>query len=254
MDTIVASNVVKEFRSRQGVFLALDNVSLRVKKGEIFGLLGPNGAGKTTLINCITRLLYADSGEVRVLGEDVKRSPDVLQKVNSVAGDSRFHWVLNAEDIMDFYGRLFNVSKAERKNRGRELLEFFGLWEIRKRKFAYFSTGERMRLIFAKSLINRPELLLLDEPTLGLDPNIATRLRKEILRINKVFGTTILLTSHYMAEVEQLCGKVAFINHGRITDTGPVSRIRRKWPTLEKYFLELSEEPKQKHLKLGRRL
>jgi len=225
-NAIEVSGVSKTFRSRKKEVRALDNVSLGIRKGEIFGLLGPNGAGKTTLINMITGMLYPDSGKITMLGEDVIGNIDLLKKVNVVLGSSRFHWVLKCRDILRFYGMVYGLSDDEFKKRSADLIDFFDLGKIMNRKYSYLSTGERARLGFTKAMLNHPRLVLMDEPTLGLDPQIAIKVRKEISRINKEFGTTILLTSHYMQEVEQLANRVAFIDNGKIIDIGTIEKLK----------------------------
>ena len=239
---IEIQNVSKMFKSDGKKFYALEKVSFRVKRGEIFGLLGPNGAGKTTLINVLTGLLVPDEGTVSILGQDVVRHRnDVLERMNAVSGDSKFHWHLTSREVMNFYFSAYNVPKHERQKRMQNLVEMFEIEGIMNKKFTWLSTGERMRLILAKSLINRPKVLLLDEPTLGLDPDIAIKTRKLILDVNKKYNTTILLTSHYMKEVEQLCDRIAFIQHGSIIDIGKINDLKRrtKKKTLDEYFVEM---------------
>lgn len=223
---IEVENINKTFRGKKETVQALKDINLRIEKGEIFGLLGPNGAGKTTLLNVITGLLYPDSGRVRVLGEDVRGNRGVLERMNIVFGTGRFHWILKGENILNFYGMVYGIPRPERDRRIAKLVEFFGLERAINRKYIYMSTGERSRLGFAKALLNRPEIILMDEPTLGLDPNIAIKVRNEIKKINKTFGTTILLTSHYMQEIEQLSDRIAFINNGEITDIGTVEKVK----------------------------
>ncbi len=223
---IQISNVSKIYKVKKKDFYALKDVNLTIEKGEIFGLLGPNGAGKTTLLNVLIGLLYPDRGEAKVLGFRPYKDRQVLERMNFISGETRFHWSLHGIDILNYYGMSYNIPKKERLKRINELMDFFRIEYIRNKKFAWLSTGERMRLVFAKALLNKPEVLLLDEPTLGLDPDIAIRVRKEVKRVNKVFGTTILLTSHYMNEVEQLCDRIAFIDHGQIIDVGSVEKVK----------------------------
>lgn len=228
MSAIEIDSVGKRFKERGKLFSALDKVSLEVKEGEVFGLLGPNGAGKTTLLNIMVKLLLPDEGTVRILGQDIFQNEKVLEKVNFVSGDSKFHWTLRVRDILHFYGRSYHLPDEVRRKRVEELLDFFDIRKVSHRRFSHLSTGERMRLMFAKAMLNRPKVLLLDEPTLGLDPSIAIKVRQEIKRVNKKYGTTILLTSHYMHEVEQLADRVAFIYGGKIVDIGTVERVKRK--------------------------
>jgi ABC-2 type transport system ATP-binding protein len=223
-NVVEVENVSKKFRYRGKNFHALRDVSFSIKKGEIFGLLGPNGAGKTTMLNIILGILEQDSGDVRLFGRRV--CPDVLEKMNIVASDIRFHWVLRPKDILEFYGRVYGLDAEERGRQMEKLSRVFGIEDAMYRRFIYLSTGERMRLNFAKALLNKPELLLLDEPTLGLDPDMAIKVRSEIMRVNRKFHTTVLLTSHYMHEAEQLCDRIAFVHHGRVVDTGSVDKVK----------------------------
>lgn len=228
MNAIEIENVSKRFKERGEWFQALKNVTLFVKEGEIFGLLGPNGAGKTTLLNIIIQLVLPDQGTVRILGQDPRRNGTILEMVNFVSGDTKFHWTLRAEDVLNFYGIAYHLTAEERKKRIEKLIGFFDIESVRRRRFSHLSTGEKMRLIFAKAMLNHPAVLLLDEPTLGLDPSIAIRVREEITRVNKEFGTTVLLTSHYMSEVEQLSDRVGFISEGEIVDVGKVEKVKMK--------------------------
>jgi len=239
MAILEIKDVSKEFKRQGKKFYALNNINLEIKKGEIFALLGPNGAGKTTLLNIIMSLLYPDTGSVKILDKDIRKNREILSNLGYVSGDERFHWSLTPADVLNFGGMMHGLSKDERTKRAAELVKLFGLDDVLHSKFSVLSTGERMRLAFSYALINSPKILLLDEPTLGLDPDIAIRIRKEIRRTNRELGTTIILTSHYMAEVEQLADRIAFINHGEIKDIGTVASIREHHPNLESYFLEM---------------
>jgi ABC-2 type transport system ATP-binding protein len=242
MPLIKVSNVSKQFKRRGKKFYALKEISLNVENGEIFALLGPNGAGKTTLLNILLGMLYPDSGSVTLAGKDV-RERSVLAMMGYVSGEERFHWALSPEDILNFGGMMHGLKKQEREKRNAELTELFGLNQILKTRFDSLSTGEKMRLAFAYSLISKPRVLLLDEPTLGLDPDIAIRIRKEIKRINRQYGTTIVLTSHYMKEVEELASHTVFINHGRIMGHGTIREIKKRHPNLEEYFVKMVSVP-----------
>jgi len=234
MSAIQIRNVSKRFKEKGRLILALDNVNLQIEKGEIFGLLGPNGAGKTTLLNIILGILLPDKGSVKVMGQDINRKENIVEKMNYVSGETRFHWVLTVKDVLYFYGASYGIPRKTLKRKIAQLLDFFGIEGMIHRKFDSLSTGERMRLRFTKALLNDPEILLFDEPTLGLDPPMAMKVRGEIARVNRELGTTVLLTSHYMQEVEQLCGRIAFINKGRILDIGSVEEVKRKrFPTYE---------------------
>jgi ABC-2 type transport system ATP-binding protein len=226
MYAVEVENISKMFKERGRKVQALKGVDLRIREGEIFSLLGPNGAGKTTLLNIIVGMLLPDKGSVKVLGRDVSKDRNVLEQMNFVSGETRYHWNLTVTDILKFYGFSYGLDKKTVEERMGKLMRFFEIDHIPNRKFFDLSTGERMRLIFAKAMINQPKLLLFDEPTVGLDPNIAIKVRKEIKRVNREMGTTILLTSHYMDEVEQLSDRIAFINKGEIIDIGRVQKVK----------------------------
>jgi ABC-2 type transport system ATP-binding protein len=203
-------------------------------------LVGPNGSGKTTLLNIILGVLTSHSGTIKIFGEDIENIK-IIEHVNFASGEERFHWALTVYDTLDFFARVYNLRKLERKRRIGELIKFFGLTKVADRRFDALSTGERMRLAFAKALLNNPQLILLDEPTLGLDPDISRKIRKEIKRLNKLYKTTIFLTSHYMTEIEQLADRVAFIKNGRIRKVMSIKDVTRK-SSLEDYFVkELGE-------------
>ena len=226
MSIVEVENVSKKFKSGKKDFFALKDVSFDIKKGEIFGLLGPNGAGKSTLLNILIGILFPDSGNVKIFGKNPLKNNDLFEKMNFVSGETRFHWALKVKDILEFHGRLYGIPKNKRITETKKLAKFFEIEHILENKFSNISTGEKMRLIMAKALLNNPKLLLLDEPTVGLDPDIAIKTRNEIKRINKNLGPTIILTSHYMHEIEQLCDRIAFINKGVIVDIGSVDSVK----------------------------
>jgi ABC-2 type transport system ATP-binding protein len=228
MNVIEINKVSKKFKDHGKKFYALRDVSLDVREGEIFGLLGPNGSGKTTMLNIIMNILDPDAGSVRILGKDPRKDRTIMESVNFVAGDARFHWALTVGNILNFYGMIYNIEKDERHKRLDELTKAFGIEHLLHRRFYTLSTGETMRTVLVKALLNKPKIILMDEPTLGLDPEIAMKVRKEIRRVNKKFNTTVLLTSHYMNEIEELADRIAFINKGRIIDIGSIKEVKMK--------------------------
>jgi ABC-2 type transport system ATP-binding protein len=221
------NGVAKSFVSKGKKFYALKDIDFKIKKGEIFGLLGPNGAGKTTLMNVIIDLVRQEAGDVKILGES-NRNKAVFDRINGIAAETKFHWGLKPLDILRFYAKVYGIENKVAEKKIKELVEMFDIKNILHTKYGRLSTGERARLAFAKALINDPEILLLDEPTLGLDPNIAVKVRKLIKYINKKENITILLTSHYMQEVELLAHRVAFINKGKIIDIGKIEKVKLK--------------------------
>jgi len=197
---------------------AVKGVSFKVKKGELFGLLGPNGAGKTTTIKMLTTLLEPSGGTARVLGLDIRRDArEIRRKINLVAeGERTLYWRLSAYENLKYFARIYYVPKREERERIETLLKLVGLWERRNDLVMNFSRGMKQRLAIAKALINDPEVLFLDEPTLGLDVQSAIFVREFVKRLVKEEGKTVLLTTHYMAEAEELCDRIAIIDHGRI--------------------------------------
>ncbi|WP_010479473.1 daunorubicin resistance protein DrrA family ABC transporter ATP-binding protein [Thermococcus zilligii] len=197
---------------------ALKGVSFKVEKGELFGLLGPNGAGKTTTIKILTTLLEPSGGSAKVLGYDVvTQAREVRRRINLVAeGERTLYWRLSAYENLRYFASIYYVPKEEAEKRIRELLQLVGLWERRNDLVMGFSRGMKQRLAIAKALINDPEVLFLDEPTLGLDVQSAVFVREFVDRLVREEGKTVLLTTHYMAEAEKLCDRIAIIDHGRI--------------------------------------
>jgi ABC-2 type transport system ATP-binding protein len=229
---IVARDVAKTFRSgwpRRRRTEALRGVSLEVPRGVIFGLLGPNGAGKTTLLSILATLLVPDGGTVTVLGHDVAREAGALRRrLNMASGRPSFLWSLRVAEILAFYGRLYGLAGAALRRKVDALIELSELGPWRRTMYSELSTGLKQRVALAKSLVNDPELLFLDEPTLGLDPDVAVRVRGHIGRLRRAQGITIVLTTHYMREAEELCDEIAFIKAGRILARGTSGELKRQ--------------------------
>jgi ABC-2 type transport system ATP-binding protein len=226
MDAVEISHISKEFRTEKAVVQALTDISFNIREGEIFGILGPNGAGKTTLLNMMNGMLEQNQGTIKIFGTDTRTDRTLLEKMNCVSGESRFHWCLSAYQVLKIYGMLYNVPADKIRQRSEELIKQLDITSFANRRFDSLSTGQRMRIVIAKALINEPRLLLLDEPTLGLDPHIAIKVRNIIGEVNKKKGTTIIITSHYMDEVEMLCDRVAFIHKGKLIDVGEVKEVK----------------------------
>ena len=199
---------------------ALKGVSLQVPAGEFFGLLGPNGAGKSTLIHCVTGLARPTSGAVHVFGHDaVEHYEHARLAVGLAPQDLNLDWFLTVEETLDYHGGYFGMAKKDRRERAKELLEAFSLTAKRDDRTRTLSGGMKRRLILARALMHRPQLLILDEPTAGVDVELRLELWEYVERINAE-GTTILLTTHYLEEAEQLCSRIAFINHGEVVAEG----------------------------------
>ncbi len=208
---------------------ALKGISFKVRKGELFGLLGPNGAGKTTTIKILTTLLEPSWGSAKVLGYDVvSQAREVRRRINLVAeGERTLYWRLSAYENLRYFSNIYYVPKDEAEKRIRELLQLVGLWERRNDLVMGFSRGMKQRLAIAKALINDPEVLFLDEPTLGLDVQSALFVREFVERLVGEEGKTVLLTTHYMAEAEKLCDRIAIIDGGRIIALDTPENLKR---------------------------
>ncbi len=229
--------------SRQAVE-ALRDVTLTVPRGMIFGLLGPNGAGKTTLLSILATLLLPDSGSASVLGLDVLKNAAVIRRrINMASGNANFPWSLRPPEILAFYGRLYGLHGNALRRKMDELMTVCELESHRKTPYNELSTGFKQRLALAKSLVNDPELLFLDEPTLGLDPDISIRIRRQIASLRSERGTTILLTTHYMREAEELCDEIAFIKKGLILARGSAHDLKERFKVGEVIALTLDPGP-----------
>jgi ABC-2 type transport system ATP-binding protein len=220
---------------------ALHNVSLDVQGGEFFGLLGPNGAGKSTLIHCATGLAQPTSGSIRVFGHDaIDDYGEARQAVGLAPQELNLDWFLTVEETLDYHAGYFGMPRRERRERAEELLQIFSLTGKRDERTRTLSGGMKRRLILARALMHRPRLLILDEPTAGVDIELRLELWQYIRRINQE-GTTILLTTHYLEEAEQLCDKIAFINEGEIVAQGSSAELAATYgvANLEDAYLAL---------------
>jgi len=202
---------------------ALAGLDLEIRRGEVFGLLGPNGSGKTTTIKLVLGLLFPTEGEIRVLGRD-PRETMARARIGYLPEETYLHKFLTADETLEFHGRLFDIPKAERGRRADELIKRVGLEHARHRAIREYSRGMGRRIGLAQALVNDPELILLDEPTAGLDP-IATREVKDLVIELKGEGRTVLLSSHLLADVEDVCDRIAILHRGRACRTGEVSEI-----------------------------
>jgi len=220
---------------------ALKGVDLSISPGQFFGLLGPNGAGKSTLIHCTTGLAAPTSGAIRIFGNDaVSHYEQARLAVGLAPQDLNLDWFLTVEETLDYHGGYFGMGRRDRRERSRELLEAFSLTEKKDDRTRTLSGGMKRRLILARALMHRPPLLILDEPTAGVDVELRLELWQYVQRINAE-GTTILLTTHYLEEAEQLCDHIAFINGGEIVATGTSDELAERYgvSSLEDAYLEL---------------
>jgi ABC-2 type transport system ATP-binding protein len=220
---------------------ALKGVSIEIEEGEFYGLLGPNGAGKSTLIHCTTGLAQPTSGSIEIFGHDaVHHYGDARVAVGLAPQEPNLDWFLTIEETLDYHGGYFGMARKDRRERATELLEAFSLTDKRHERTRFLSGGMKRRLILARALMHRPKLLILDEPTAGVDVELRLELWHYVQRINQE-GTTILLTTHYLEEAEQLCNKIAFINGGEIVATGTSGDLAREYgvSSLEDAYLAL---------------
>ena len=228
---IDAEGIFKTFRSgwwKKREKQALKGIDLQIEEKEIFGILGPNGAGKTTLLSILCTLLLPDRGSVHILGMDsLHDGHQIRKRVNIVSGNANFLWSLTVKENLHYYGMLYGLTGKEREKKVEALIDIFNLKEHQQIPFDELSTGMKQRLSLAKSVINDPAVLFLDEPTAGLDPDVSIRIRKEVLSIHKERGMTILLTTHNMKEAEYLCGRIAFLKGGEILTTGTAEALKR---------------------------
>ena len=222
-EIVVVENLVKKFRD----VVAVDGISFTIRRGKIFALLGPNGAGKTTTIHVIATLLRPTSGRVFVGGYEVTKNPNkVREKIGIVFQDPSLDNQLTAYDNMYIHGKLYGLRGKELHDKIMELLEFVDLKQYAHKQVRYFSGGMRRRLEIARSLLHEPELLILDEPTIGLDPQSRAKIWDYIRVLKKEHDMTILLTTHYMDEAEELANRIAIMDHGKIIALGTVEELK----------------------------
>lgn len=230
---IKIKDITKSFKAKR----VLEGLTFQVERGEIFGILGPNGAGKTTLLSIIATILLPDSGSVEIFGIDAIKDPYKVRRVLNIAsGHANFPWSLTVYEVLRYYGMLWGLYGKQLENRIDEMIDILKLDDFRDVKFEGLSTGTKQKLAIAKSLVTAPKIILLDEPTVGLDPDVSVAIRKYILQLKKEKGKTILLTTHYMAEAEMLCDEVIFLKSGKIAmEVFPKRYIKG----LESLFLEV---------------
>jgi len=222
VETRALTKVYRDFWGRQKV-RALKSLDLEIRAGEIFGLLGPNGSGKTTTIKLVLGLLFPTSGQALVFGRD---STDVKknERIGYLPEESYLYKFLNAEETLDFYGRLFDIPAEIRRKRTAELIEMVGLGWAKRRQLREYSKGMTRRIGLAQALINDPDLLLLDEPTSGLDP-IGTREMKDMILRLRDQGKTIVMCSHLLADVQDVCDRIAILHQGELKELGRVDDL-----------------------------
>jgi ABC-2 type transport system ATP-binding protein len=222
VETRKLTKIYRDFWGRQKK-VALRALNIEVRKGEIFGLLGPNGSGKTTTIKLLLGLLFPTEGEAFVFGQpaaDVRKN----EKIGYLPEESYLYRFLNAEETLDFYGRLFDLTPAKRNSRAAELIEKVGLKNDRKRVLREYSKGMRQRIGLAQALINDPDLVILDEPTSGLDPSGA-RWMKDVISDLRSSGKTVIMCSHRLEDVQDICDRIAILSDGELQAYGEVAAL-----------------------------
>jgi ABC-2 type transport system ATP-binding protein len=236
MKAIQLEGLTKSF----GGFTAVDHVTFTVKKGEIFGLLGPNGAGKTTLIRMLSTLTRPTEGTAKVDGYDIIKDDDKVRSLIGLVSEKIIMYDrLTARENLLFFGKLYDVPEKALTKRIEELLELVQLTKWRNTLVGTFSTGMRQRMNVIRALLNMPQLLFLDEPTLGLDPQSSVEIREFIKKINEENETTILLTTHMMVEADMLCNRIGIIDYGKITALDTSANLKKIVSGADTTVLEL---------------
>lgn len=232
MPAIVTDNLTRDY----GPVRALDHLTIEVPAGSIFGFLGPNGAGKTTAIRLLLGLVEPTEGEGTVLGFNIRLHGDAIRRrTGALLEHPGLYERLSAFDNLDYYGRIWRMPDVLRRVRIETLMRHFGLWERRFEIAGLWGRGMQQKLAIARALLHQPPLVFLDEPTVGLDPVAAHSLRRELAALSRSEGTTIFLTTHNLAEAEQLCDTVAVIRNGKLVAVGSPAELsdKRKSPQLE---------------------
>lgn len=243
---------VEELTKYYGSILAVDSISFSVLRGEIFGLLGPNGAGKTTTVRMLTGLTRPTKGTAKVMGFDIVRDPKkAKRRMNLVPEVSNVYAELSVWDNLMFAGEIYGVPSAERRRRGKELLEIFGLYDRRGDKAGKLSKGLKRRVVIAMALMNEPELLFLDEPTSGLDVPSARLIRNLIRNLSKE-GVTIFLTTHNMEEANYLCERIAIMSHGKIAAIDSPENLKNSIESSKSVVISFSELRRELREKLSK--
>ncbi len=243
IETQNLTKVYRDFWGRQKV-RALKALDLEVRRGEIFGLLGPNGSGKTTTIKLLLGLLFPTGGRAMVFGEDAT-SVKNKEKIGYLPEESYLYKFLNAEETLDFYGRLFDMPTAVRKERVAALIDEVGLNWAKRRQLKEYSKGMTRRIGLAQALINDPDLILLDEPTSGLDP-IGTREMKDMILRLRDQGKTVLMCSHLLPDIQDVCDRIAILHHGELKELGRVDKLLTVQDVTQIRTKRLSEKAKDK--------
>ena len=232
---------VSNLKKRLGNVQALKGISFSIKKGEFYGLLGPNGAGKTTTISILSTILAPDEGEVKINGMDVQKEPSrCKQLIGVVPQEISLYNQLTAWDNLMFWGGLYNVPGQELKKKAEETLKLFGLYDRRNDLVSKYSGGMKRRINIATALLHSPQVLFMDEPTVGIDPQSRNLIFEVIDKLHKE-GMTVIYTTHYMEEAERFCDRIGIIDNGEIIAQGTLDELKSNSPVKERISVQLSE-------------
>lgn len=234
---IKVKGISKSFRT----FKAVDNLSFEVSKGDVLGLLGPNGAGKSTTINMLSGIFKKDSGEIRILDKDIEKDLKSIQKeIGIVPQDIAIFYDLTTRENLMYFGSLYGLKGKNLKSRVDEVLKFISLQDVSDKLPSKFSGGMKRRLNIGCSIVHNPKIIILDEPTVGIDAQSRNHILEGIKELNKR-GTTVIYTSHYMEEIEAICNKIVIIDNGKVIESGYKDELLNKYNELERLQIVVSE-------------
>ncbi|MCJ7714507.1 ATP-binding cassette domain-containing protein, partial [Candidatus Bathyarchaeota archaeon] len=233
---IEVKNLTKIFNK----FTAVDKVSFNVKKGEVFGLLGPNGAGKSTILRMLSTLARPTSGTATIGGYDVIKNDNEVRKLIGIVSEKMIMYNrLTAKENLLFFGSLFNIPKDVLTKKVDDLLELVQLTKFKNSQVGTFSTGMQQRMNVVRSLLNTPQVLYLDEPTLGLDPQSSVEIREFIKKLNRENGTTVIVTTHMLVDADLMCDRIAIIDHGKIVALDTSANLKKQLSGTKKTIIKL---------------
>jgi len=245
---IEVNNLVKKYKDK----VAVNGVNLSIKEGEIFGLLGPNGAGKSTTINTLLGLLKVNEGSIKFFGKDFsKHSREIKKEIGYVPQEYAFFETLSALDNVTYWAKIYGLRGEERKKAIKQALEFTGLWERRKDRANTFSGGMKRRLNIACAIVHNPKILIMDEPTVGVDPQSRNNILESVKILNQN-GTTVIYTSHYMEEIEELCDRVAIMDFGKVIAMGTIDELVESISEERKAIIEVNSNVEKAVQSLGK--
>jgi ABC-2 type transport system ATP-binding protein len=248
---IIAKNVTKRYNHG---FTAVNDMSLHIHKGDIYGFLGPNGAGKTTTIRMLTGLLTPTEGTIKIEGMEVGKNLQQVKRSIGVLPESHGYYNgMTGYEYLHLFAELYGIPKAKRKERVKEILQWVGLTDKANRLVGQYSRGMRQRLGIAKAIVHEPSIIFLDEPTLGLDPQGQKDIQTIIRNLNTEKQITVFITSHLLKEISEICNRVAIVNRGKLVEEGGLSELIQRYsgalgkdePTLEEVFFHLTSNSKE---------